>query len=151
MPPKSQAFLRAADVLHGRLGTALPSGAWVRLTTAQPARWMVYMGRYPSREALQNKEQELARIQVAYDEVTGPPNLGLGLSLGRFTDRNAANAALARIDQRGVQTARVVELPAGGTQHVLRVERAEPDQVTKLVGLKLGTQAKGFGVCGRPS
>jgi hypothetical protein len=145
--PFDDAGIAAAEAV---LGTTMPSGAWVRLTTEQPARWMLYMGRYASREVLQRKEQELAQIQVAFDEVSSPGHLEPGLSLGRFTDRNAATAALAKVAQLGVQ-ARVVELPSNRTQHMLRVEHAEPDQVRKLVALKLGAQTKGFSACGRPS
>ena len=56
----------------------------------QPGQWIVYMGKYPNREALQKKVEELKRRNVEYDEVRSPPALDGGLSLGRFDDRAGA-------------------------------------------------------------
>lgn len=132
------------------LSTTLPSGTWTRQTDERAGRWIVYMGRYASREAQQKKEQELSRIGVRYDAVTGAPALEPGLSLGSFTTRDAADAALADLTRRGIHTAKLVELPGGSARHMLRVERADPELALKVSGLKLDALGKGFANCARP-
>ena len=58
--------------------------------------------------------------------ITVPASLAPGLLLGRYTDANQAQAALTRLQQRGVRTARVQTLVAPSAEHRLRIERAEP-------------------------
>ncbi|HWH80737.1 MAG TPA: SPOR domain-containing protein, partial [Burkholderiaceae bacterium] len=89
---------------------ALPAGSWVALRSDVPGTWIVYMGRYASREALAKKEEELKRRQLPFDEVRDNPALAPGLALGRFDTQPAAAQALERLGQAGVHTARVVEL-----------------------------------------
>ena len=134
------------------LATTLPAGSWVRRTTEQPARWIIYMGRYPNREAELRKEQELERLKVPFEELANvPAALDPGLSLGRFDDRDAAEAALLQLSQRGVQTGRVIELAKPAPQHMLRVERADPEFAQKVTGLKLDALGnKGFAPCAKP-
>jgi hypothetical protein len=133
------------------LAATLPSGTWARITTERPSAWIVYMGRYPNREALQRKEQELARLRVDYDEVRNAPELEPGLALGRFGQRADAELALADMTRRGAQSARVVELSRGATLHTLRVERADAELATKVSGLRLDALGKGFTPCARTS
>jgi hypothetical protein len=141
----------AVAAAESALATLLPAGTWVRHSTEVPARWLLYMGRYPNRDALVRKEQELTRIRVPFEPVTSPPELAPGLSLGRFPDRDRADAALAQLVQRGVQTARVVEVAAPTRSHMLRVERADADLSAKVTGLKLEALGRGFVACARTS
>jgi len=102
------------------LQSALPADTRSTVATVKidrPAQWIVYMGKYPNREALLKKAEELKRRNVKYDEVRSPPTLDGGLSLGRYDDRAAAERALAQFGQQGIQTARVAELspPAAPT------------------------------------
>jgi len=133
------------------LSATLPSGSWARVTTERPGAWIVYLGRFADREALQQREQELARARVAFEPVRNAPDLEPGLSLGRFGERADAEAALADIARRGVRTARVVELSRAATLHTLRVDRAEPDLAARVAGLRLDALGKGFSPCARPS
>jgi len=130
---------------------ALPSGTWTRHSTEQPTRWIVYMGRFANREAQQKKEQELSRIKVPFEEVTGTPALEPGLSLGRFTNRNAADEALQKLSERGIHIGKVIELAKAASQHMLRVERADHDLVTKVSSIKLDGLGKGFTSCAKAS
>jgi hypothetical protein len=133
------------------VSSVLPAGTWVRQTHEQPARWIIYMGRYASREAQEKKEQELSRIKVAYEEITGYPALEPGLSLGRYPSRNAADEALLKLSERGLHTGKVLELAKASTQYTLRVDRADQDLAARVTGLKLDGMGKGFTVCTKPS
>jgi hypothetical protein len=133
------------------LATTLPSGTWARVTTERAPAWIVYMGRFPNREALQRREQELARLKVDHEEVRNAPELEPGLMLGRFRERGDAGLALADLLRRGVQSARLVELGRAGPVHMLRVDRADPDLATKVQNLRLDALGRGFAPCPRPS
>lgn len=133
------------------LAATLPSGTWTRTAIERPNTWIVYMGRYPNIEAQKKKEQELSRIRVAFEELTQPADLRPGLSLGRFADRSGAEAALAQFTQRGISSAKVVELAQASTVYSLRVDRAEPELAAKVAGLKLNALGRGFLPCNRPS
>jgi len=121
---------------EGVLQTVLPPGSWVNAKTETPAVWIVYMGKYPNREALQKKADELKRLKITYEEVRNHPELEDGLALGRFDNRAAADKALADVAQKGVLTARVASLSQATVMHSLRVERADPTLQSRLSGLR---------------
>ena len=95
-------------VLRTALQTALPGGGWVLESSVEPARWIVYMGRYADTEALNKKRTELRQRSVSFEPLNNPA-LEPGLSLGSFATQSEANEELARISTRGVKTARVVQ------------------------------------------
>jgi hypothetical protein len=140
---------RSIVAAESALASTLPSGTWTRSSTEQPARWIVYMGRYANRNAMQQKMQELGRLGIPFDEVANAPDLEPGLALGRFSNRDAADDAVDQLARRGVRTARAVELAKPSVVHMLRVERAEPDLATKILGLKLDALGRGFVRCAR--
>ena len=127
--------------------TSLPQGAWTRVTQQVPARWIVYMGRYANRDAQQKKAQELTRLKVPYDEVNGAPALEPGLSLGRFPNRELADAALQRLADRGIHTGRVVELSKSSVLYTLRVDRADAELSGKVSALHGEVLGRGFAAC----
>ena len=139
-----------ANAVEAALTGVLPIGRWTRVKVDTPAVWIVYMGKYPSREALQKKEDELARIKVTFEAVKNAPEFEPGLALGRFDDRASAEAALAQLTQRGVRSAKVVELSKPSTAQLLRVTRADTELAAKLAALKVDTRALGFAACARP-
>jgi hypothetical protein len=130
---------------------ALPSGSWVSTKTEQPGTWLVYMGRYATREAQTKKEDELQRRKAIYEEVNAPPALAPGLSLGRFDQRAAAGAALEQFTQQGIRTARVVELAPASNRYMLRVEKADAALAAQVRGLKIDALGKGFTACAKPA
>jgi len=142
--PFDDATLPAAENI---MRASLPQGSWNRLSQPVPARWIVYMGRYANRDAQQKKEQELARLKVPYDEVTGNPALEPGLSLGRFPNRELADAALQRLADRGIHTGKVVELSKAGVTYTLRVDRADADLSSKVSALHGDVLGRGFAAC----
>lgn len=99
---QQSAFLRRT------LEPVLPAGSWLMDTAAEPARWIVYMGKYPNAEALVKKRSELASLNLRFEPLTNPA-LEPGLSLGGFDTQGAAHAELASLNRRGVRTARVVQ------------------------------------------
>ena len=68
---------------------------------------MVYMGRFEDQETLDRKRAELRARKVDHDRAGG--TLELGLSLGRFTTKEAAERELSNLGSKGVRTARVVQ------------------------------------------
>jgi hypothetical protein len=126
----------------------LPAGSWADVKVERPGSWMLYMGRYPNRDAFAKKEEELRRTRVTFEEVKSPPEYELGFSLGRYEQRAAAERALEQLNQRGVRSARVVELNAPGTVHLLRVERADKALVAQLAALRSDALGRGFVPCG---
>jgi len=110
--------------LRRALASALPAGAWSLDAAVEPARWIVYMGKYPSAEALAKKRSELASLKLKFEPLSNPA-LGLGLSLGGFNTQTAATAALDALSRRGVRTARVVQEQAEVRGVMLRVPAAD--------------------------
>ena len=113
-PPKAPECLQSAllnDQLTASARTALanlPAGSYSVQPAVEPARWIVYMGKYPNAEALAKKKAELREINVAYESLRNPA-LELGISLGSFTNSAQANEALTQLTRRGVRTARVTQ------------------------------------------
>jgi hypothetical protein len=120
------------------LVAALPApaaGRYANLRSEQPGVWLVYLGRFANLDAVRQKEEELGRIHVAYEELLEPSELAPGLSLGRFDSKAAAEAALNRLVQRGLRTGRVAQLMPPGVVHSLRVEHADAALKAQLTAL----------------
>ena len=96
-----------AAALRQRLA-AWPAGSWRLEATVEPARWIIYMGKYPDAEMVERKKAELRRRGVSFEPVANPA-LEPGLSLGGFTSQAAANDQLAVLVTRDVRSARVVQ------------------------------------------
>lgn len=151
------ACLEAGPFTDAEIGAAqavaqadLPAGSWTTVSSEQAGTWLVYMGRYASREALTRREDELKRRSLPYEEIGAPPALAPGLSLGRFDQRAAAVQALDQFTAQGLCTARVVELAPASTRHVLRVERADAALSTRLAALRTDALGTGFAACATP-
>lgn len=156
--PQQGACLEAGPFAEGALASAvaalravqpaLPPGSWVDVKSERAGSWMIYMGRFPNREVLVKKEEEIRRTRVAYQQVVTPAEYAPGFSFGQFDDRAAAERNLEQIGQRGVRSARIVELAAPVTQHLLRADNAEPALAAQLGALRLPALGRGFLPCG---
>ena len=124
-----------ASALSKVLDAALPGDSWQLEPTLQPARWIVYMGKYDNADALVKKRGELRYLNVPSEPVRNPV-LEPGLSLGAFETQAAATNALNLLSQRGVRTARVVQERAEVRGVQLRVPQADESMRTQLEGLK---------------
>ena len=150
--PFGSAELSAAEAA---LTGVVPAGGWQRVEADKPGSWAVYMGRFASTDAQLKKEEELKRLRLSFEELKPaaglPAELTPGLSLGRFSAREAADAALAQFSQNGVRSARVVELQKPASVQLLRVARAEPTLAARLTGLKPELLGKPFLPCASAS
>ena len=142
--PFTDATIAAA---RAAVQAAAPTSGWADVKTEQPCSWAVYMGKYTDRESLAKKEDELKRRKVDYEEVTDTPALQPGLSLGRFSDKGAADKALAAFTQKGIRTAKVVELAPPKTTHMLRIDKADAALAARLGALGSEALGKGFATC----
>jgi hypothetical protein len=85
-----------------------PGGSWGFEPVLEPARWIVYMGRYAGVEQVARKRAELRQLGVSFEPLANP-ELEPGLSLGGFATEAAANQLLETLAARGVRTGRVVQ------------------------------------------
>jgi hypothetical protein len=126
--PRVEAALQAA--LPGRVGS------WAPVKIEAPGIWLVYIGKFANRENLQQKMEELGRFRgLVIEEVRHAPEFEPGLALGRYDSLADAQAALAKLNDRGVRTAHVVALSPPATVVMLRVERVDPVLKAQLLGL----------------
>jgi hypothetical protein len=100
-----------ATAMRSALEANFPEGSWQLEAHTSPERWIVYMGKFSTPEALAKKRQELLSIRLPTQPLQNP-SLELGLSLGHFDSEAGANGALLEFSKRGLRTGRVVlELP----------------------------------------
>lgn len=85
-----------------------PAGSWSLDTVTEPARWIIYMGKYPDVEQVARKRAELRQRGISFEALANP-ELEPGLSLGSFSSQAAATTQLDALTDRGVRTARVVQ------------------------------------------
>lgn len=85
-----------------------PAGSWNLEPVAEPARWIIYMGKYASDENVNRKKGELRQLGISFEPLSNPA-LEPGLSLGGHASEADANRQLESLVARGVRTARVVQ------------------------------------------
>ena len=125
---------------------SLPASAWSLENTTEPARWIVYMGKYANAEALAKKKSELRELSIAFESLKNP-TLEPGLSLGGYLSQSQANESMATLARRGVRTAKVVqELPERKGQ-LLKLPAVDDALRSQLDGVKTVVGAAGWVVC----
>lgn len=110
-PPECLATTALDDTLVTALRPVLegwPGGSWAFEPVVEPARWIIYMGRYAGVEHVARKRGELRQLGVSFEPLSNP-ELEPGLSLGSFPSEAAATQQLDGLAARGVRTARVVQ------------------------------------------
>lgn len=125
---------------------SLPANAWQLENMVEPARWIVYMGKYTSADALEKKKIELRGLNVSYDSLKNT-TLEPGLSLGLYPTQALANAGMAVLVQRGVRTGKVVQEAPERTGQILRLPAVDEALRSQLDGLKSAVGASGLSVC----
>lgn len=85
----------------------LPEGSWRLDSSTSAGRWMVYVGKFNSQEALDTRRDELRALDVSTDRAR-IASLEPGISLGRFSSEEAAERHLATVGKKGVSGAKVV-------------------------------------------
>ncbi len=113
-----------ATALRKVLDATLPSGSWELNSRNEPARWIVYMGKYANTELQAKKRAELAGMGIK-SETVGSEELQPGLVLAAFDSEAAAKAELARLTPKGIRTAKVVQEREAETFHQLKLPQSQ--------------------------
>lgn len=121
--------------LRQALMSTLAAGTWVLESTTVPPRWIVYMGKFASAEAVAKKRSELVALASTLEPLNNP-NLEFGLSLGGFATEAQAKAYLATLKPRGVRSARVVLERPQASGMLLRLPSADDAMRARLDELK---------------
>ena len=137
---------RQARALRLRLGNSLPTDSWSFESSGDSARWIIYMGKYISKEAVDRKRVKLEQLGLTFEPPVSPL-LNPGLSLGSFGSKADAENALAQMEQRGLRSAKVTlerpELPSLW----LRLPATDASMRAKLDALKPYLLDKAVQVC----
>ena len=112
--------------------------------TPVPDQWMVLLGPFPSQDAMRTVLDQIAqqgKVKV-FAPVTDRPRYEPGISLGVFSNEDAAQEQLQIVRKQGVQGAKVVQRNAGLNRVTLRLPALTPQQVKALGGVsgQLGGQ-----------
>ena len=122
-------------VLRRALEALLPPGSWTLDSALEPARWIVYMGKYANAQALAAKRAEVSALRLKIEDLNND-QLEPGFSLGSFPSQKEAENALANFSKRGVRTAKVVQEEAESRQAQLRIPVVDESVRAKLEVLK---------------
>lgn len=125
---------------------AWPAGSWTIESTVDPARWIIYMGRYPSAENVTRKKAELRQLGVSFEALPSPA-LEPGLSLGTFTTQAAAQQQLDALAARGVRTAKVLQEKPEARGQLLRLPAVDDGLRPRLDDLKAALNGKPLRPC----
>ena len=136
---------RQAEALR-TAAAGLPAGSWTLEPTPIPGRWMVYMGRFDDIETLARELAELRARKVDHDRAGG--TLELGLSLGRFASKEAAERELTNLGTKGVRTARVIQERAEAPGFTLRLPAVNDALRAQLDVLRTAMAGKTLRACG---
>jgi cell division protein FtsN len=110
-PPECLQTPALDDAQIAPLRTALeswPAASWTLDTVTEPARWIIYMGKYAGVEQVARKRAELRQLGISFEALSNP-ELEPGLSLGSYANEAAATTQLNVLAERGVRTARVLQ------------------------------------------
>jgi hypothetical protein len=118
-----------------------PSGSWSIEPATEPARWIVYMGKYADNAALEKKKSELRERGVSFEPLNNP-SLEIGLSLGGYPTEAAAKQQMEALAPKGVHTAKVVQERAESKGQLLKFPAVDEALRPKLDDIKgaLGTK-----------
>ena len=102
----------------------LPEGSWKLDSSTTSGRWMVYIGKFSSQEALDTRRSDLRAQDISTDRAR-LASLEPGLSLGRFSTEEAAERHLATLARKGVSGAKVVVDRPEVTTYTLRLPKTD--------------------------
>ncbi len=109
---------------------------WSLTESVLPARWIVYLGKFSSAEALQKRRAELRDAKIDHREVNTPA-LQPGLALGTYSTEEAARRALAAATLNGIANAKAVQERQETRQYTLLLPTLTEAQRRRLVSLNL--------------
>lgn len=85
-----------------------PAGSWTLEPMVEPARWIVYMGKYLTPELVDRKRAELRQLGIVFEPLSNA-SLEPGLSLGGYASEAEAKRRMDALAERGVRSAKVVQ------------------------------------------
>lgn len=135
-----------STALKQALAANLPAGTWRLDAFTLPARWIVYMGKYPDNKTRDLKKSQLIKIKVPFEALTEAA-LEPGLSLGRHDNQEAANQALNQLFRQGVRTARVLQEQPGQTGFQLVLPAVDAALRAKLTAMQAQLAGKPLLAC----
>ena len=106
-------------------------GRWSLAESVLPARWVVYLGPFPSEAALQQRRSELRRAGIDHRELSAP-GLAPGLALGTYSTQEAAQRALGDASRQGISGARVVQERPDTPVYTLRLDGVSDAQRRRI-------------------
>lgn len=115
-----------------RLGGA--AKGWTLTESAVSARWIVYLGKFASSDAMQRRRAELRQERIEHREVNVPA-LQPGLALGTYSTEDAARKALQQVQRDGVRDARVVQERQESRTFTLRLPAVTESERRQIEGL----------------
>ncbi len=132
--------------LRASLEATLPPGSWQFESSVEPARWIVYMGKYNNPENLAKKRSELRQLGVSFRAVNNE-SLAPGLALASFPLEAEAEKELARISTKGVRTARVAQERAEARGQTLKLANVDAALRAQLDAIKPQLEGKPLQTC----
>lgn len=102
----------------------LPEGSWRLDSSTSAGRWMVYVGKFSSQEALDTRRDELRALDISTDRAR-IASLEPGISLGRFSSEEAAERHLATMGKKGVSGAKVVVERPEAVSYTVRLPKLD--------------------------
>jgi hypothetical protein len=151
-PPKPPECLQSALLDERQLGAvrsaaaSLPAGSFSLQEATEPARWIVYMGKYANADAMAKKKAELRVINVTYEPLRNPA-LEIGFAIGGWPTQSQANDALANLATRGVRTAKVVQEFPERKGQIIKLSAVDDTLRPQLEGIKTAVGAGGLVAC----
>ena len=137
---------RQATAVRQTLEPLLAAGSWSLEAAVEPARWIIYMGKYLTPDAVNKKKAELRQLGVSFEGLSNQA-LEPGLSLGGFTSQAAAQQQLDRLAQRGVRTARVTQEREEARGQVLRLPAVDDALRARLEEVRTVLNGKPLRTC----
>lgn len=125
---------------------AWPAGSWTIDPATEPARWIVYMGKYTDAPSLEKKKAELRSLNVSFEPL-GNPSLEPGISLGGYPTEAAARQQLEALTQKGVRTAKVVQERTEAKGQLLKLPAVDETLRPRLDDLKSALGGKPLKPC----
>lgn len=123
-----------ADAIRQASAPVLRGGPdWVTTESVVASRWIVYLGKLPSQEALEDRQKALGQAQIPYRNLSGTP-LAPGLALATFSTEAAARKALSEL--KGIPDARVVQEREEKRLITLTLDRLPAHLHQQLLGLQ---------------
>lgn len=138
-----------AEAVRQAAASVLPAERW-RFDALPPVEeWLVYMGRFPSEDAVKQKSAQLRGLKVTHERA-GIADLEPGLILGRHDSEAAAQGALTTLAQRRVRTAKVLKAPEPSPRYSFRMTDVTADMTAELEPLLIALAGKTLHPCSAP-